>query len=272
MQDSSTSTAFRVVHATPERIRILIPQLRHDLVYADRCHQLAKSLDGITNVRINCAASSIIINYEPDVLTSQDVENHLAYCINQLIQLYPEREESLELKDTSPDVESTEESTLNLKDKIVEEAAENIGCSFGEKVGEVVGETVGSLLLGVEGAVIGTEVGALVGECLGEEIGDALIKARKCDSDSKKDLDAAKLTEILIEVEHEVPHVVEEAVGLGVGGVIGEVVGEVVGGMLLGPVGMVIGAEVGGLVGGEIGKELVEIAEHSDEISSDSKS
>jgi uncharacterized membrane protein len=272
MQDPSNNRAFRVVHATLGRIRVSIPQLRYDSIYADRCCQLASSLDGITNVRINPAASSMIVNYKPGVLASQDVENHIAYCISQLIQLHPPTQQPLELKNSSPEVESTESGKPNLKHHIVEEVDANIGSFFGEKVGEVVGETVGGFLLGVEGAKIGTEIGAFIGECLGEEVGDVIGETTESHSDPKKHPDMAELTEIITSAEREIPHTVQKAVGLGMGIVIGETVGEVVGGMLLGPLGMVIGAEVGGLIGGEVGEEFVEIAEHSREISSDSES
>ncbi|MGG6269456.1 HMA2 domain-containing protein [Leptolyngbya sp. AN03gr2] len=58
---------YQIVHNIAGRLRIRIPQLAHDAEFASRLSGFVESLAGVTQVRINPAASSIVIQYQPSV-------------------------------------------------------------------------------------------------------------------------------------------------------------------------------------------------------------
>lgn len=55
---------YQIVHSIAGRLRIRIPRLFGDTDFADRLNGLVASLEGVTDVRINSAACSIVITYE----------------------------------------------------------------------------------------------------------------------------------------------------------------------------------------------------------------
>ncbi len=57
-------TSFEVIHAIPGRLRIRVSRLRFDEPYALRLQGLLAAIDGVSGLRINPAAGSIIINCE----------------------------------------------------------------------------------------------------------------------------------------------------------------------------------------------------------------
>lgn len=68
-QDGSDSfpplcVKYKIVHQNERRIRLCIPQLAEDKAYADHLKHLVESIDGVADVRINPAASSIAVEYD----------------------------------------------------------------------------------------------------------------------------------------------------------------------------------------------------------------
>ncbi|MBF2073287.1 MAG: cation transporter [Synechococcales cyanobacterium C42_A2020_086] len=62
---------YQIVHAIPERLRIRIPLLATSPEYANKLQHRVESLQGVTSVRINLAAVSMIVTYKAKK-TSQD--------------------------------------------------------------------------------------------------------------------------------------------------------------------------------------------------------
>ncbi len=74
---------YQVVHTTVGRFRIRVPRLTDDSDYALKLDWLVESLDFVTSVRINPAASSIIVNYEASIVSSAVVQENLFTAIQQ---------------------------------------------------------------------------------------------------------------------------------------------------------------------------------------------
>lgn len=55
---------YQIVHSIAGRLRIRVPRLLSDRDFASRLQGLIESLEGVTEVRINSAACSIVISYE----------------------------------------------------------------------------------------------------------------------------------------------------------------------------------------------------------------
>jgi len=270
MEDQLAKIEYQVVHTTLGRIRLSIPRLRRDSEYASQLKQLVESFNFCINVRLNPAASSIIIDYEASAISDLVVQEHLCTCIQQACK-------TIHTTDPTPATPNHSDARLsdqknsehcnqgaqNQEAAIEEKVGELVGSKFGEVVGETVGQAVGGLLLGVGGAAIGADIGALLGESLGEECGGAVVHATADHEGKKTNLTPLSPQEVVLEVEHEAQHLVDKLVGLGVGECIGEIVGETVGGMLLGAPGMLIGAEIGACLGGELGEEIAETMEHA---------
>jgi len=73
----------QVVHTTAGRFRIRVPQVTNDLEYANKLNWLVESLDFVTSVRINPAASSLIVNYEASMVSIAAAQEKLFTCIQQ---------------------------------------------------------------------------------------------------------------------------------------------------------------------------------------------
>jgi hypothetical protein len=56
--------SFQVVHSTPGRVRLRVPQLAKDADYGHRLEQLILTTDGVTSVRVNRSAASVAIAYQ----------------------------------------------------------------------------------------------------------------------------------------------------------------------------------------------------------------
>ncbi|MDM9382144.1 hypothetical protein QUB80_15685 [Chlorogloeopsis sp. ULAP01] len=77
--------SYSIVHATPGRIRFRIPRLTRDSEYADKLKLMLESTPNITNVRVNPRSASIVINYQADTVSDEQMRSHLI----QLIQTAP---------------------------------------------------------------------------------------------------------------------------------------------------------------------------------------
>ncbi|MDZ8051401.1 MAG: HMA2 domain-containing protein [Aulosira sp. ZfuVER01] len=73
--------SYSVVHAIRGRIRFRIPRLAKDSEYANKLQRLIESDARITNVRINPAAASIAIAYQPGVISGEKMRSHLVNLI-----------------------------------------------------------------------------------------------------------------------------------------------------------------------------------------------
>ena len=57
----------KILHQTPGRIRVRIPRLKTDRVYANHLQSLLGSTENITNFRINADAASVVIHHIPNL-------------------------------------------------------------------------------------------------------------------------------------------------------------------------------------------------------------
>jgi copper chaperone CopZ len=161
-QSKPTETG-KIVHRLPGRVRVRIDRLHDDIKYGDDLKQAVTGLRGVTEVRINPLASSIVINYSPESLSEQNVLNslNLTFPIPRATKApieQPIADESAAPADTDL-VKEAEKFTAEVTSETV-----------GESIGEVVGETVGELLMGPIGLAIGAEIGAKIGGEIGESI------------------------------------------------------------------------------------------------------
>jgi cation transport ATPase len=101
---------YQVVHSTLGRCRIRVPRLADDLEFAQNLNRLVESLQFVTEVRINPAASSLIVNYKVSVVNFEDAEKYLstciekASCVQQANLIETSDEEIIEESDLIPEV------------------------------------------------------------------------------------------------------------------------------------------------------------------------
>ena len=72
--------SYSVAHAIPGRIRFRIPRLVKDSEYANKLKLVIES-DKTTNVRVNPTAGSIVVTYQPGVISDQQMRQHLVNLI-----------------------------------------------------------------------------------------------------------------------------------------------------------------------------------------------
>ena len=76
---------FEVVHAIPGRLRIQVPRIGYDGPYALRLQGLLEATDGITGVRLNSAAKSIIIKCEGAWCNDPDLQTNIVNSIGRAV-------------------------------------------------------------------------------------------------------------------------------------------------------------------------------------------
>ncbi len=74
---------YQVVHSVTGRFRLRIHRLQCDREYASKLAWLVESFAFVLSWRINPEARSIVVNYDPSLITSAQVEQHLATAIQQ---------------------------------------------------------------------------------------------------------------------------------------------------------------------------------------------
>jgi len=158
---------FRVIHQTLGRIRISVPRLRDDAAYAEQLTKLIQSLSFVTSIRVNPAAQSIIVHYDPSK-SDQEVLAGITTCYQQITPV-----------ETSVDLTPQPSASQPAKQH-AESEGELIARTSGEVIGEAIGEAIGELLLGPPGAVIGATVMEKVCESLAESIEEKIVS--KADS------------------------------------------------------------------------------------------
>ncbi|MER3435675.1 MAG: hypothetical protein C4288_20365 [Leptolyngbya sp. ERB_1_1] len=82
---------YQIVHSIVGRLRIRIPQLSRDAEFASRLSGFVESLAGVTQVRINPAASSIVIQYQPSSPAGAIVESAIHTCICKAQGIEPDQ-------------------------------------------------------------------------------------------------------------------------------------------------------------------------------------
>ena len=76
---------YQLVHIIVGRLRIRIPQLAWDEEFAHKLNGLVELLTFITSVRINPAASSLIVTYDPEQILDFMVQDLICGCISQAL-------------------------------------------------------------------------------------------------------------------------------------------------------------------------------------------
>ena len=66
---------YEVIHLTPERIRIRIPRLESDRAYRNRLNELVTNISGVTEVRINDLAQSLIVHHDAESNVLQQLKH-----------------------------------------------------------------------------------------------------------------------------------------------------------------------------------------------------
>jgi cation transport ATPase len=74
---------YEVVHSTTGRLRIRVPQLSWDHTFAQTLNRLVKALAFVTMVRINPAARSLVVIYEPTRVLAVTLQEQIAICIDK---------------------------------------------------------------------------------------------------------------------------------------------------------------------------------------------
>lgn len=80
-QEAITDVEFQVVHKIPGRIRLEISLLKSNESYRSVLEKLLESTKGITKVRINPIASSIVIKYDRQTISETDLKGQLSKAI-----------------------------------------------------------------------------------------------------------------------------------------------------------------------------------------------
>ncbi|MBV9389161.1 MAG: hypothetical protein JOZ78_22305 [Chroococcidiopsidaceae cyanobacterium CP_BM_ER_R8_30] len=77
-------TPFQIVHSCEGHLRVRISRLAYDAAYASYLKSLAESLDCVTKVRLNPAASSLVVEYDSNkVVTPDTVQKQVLTAIEQ---------------------------------------------------------------------------------------------------------------------------------------------------------------------------------------------
>lgn len=145
-------------------MRVRIDRLRYDIAYGNDLKQAVNVLKGVTEVRINPLASSIIITYQSSELPEQTILNCLAISVRIEEVVGEQLDQTITHESDSPPPPLASDLTEEAEELTAQIAA----VSIGETVGETVGEMVGEVLMGPAGMVIGAEVGATLGGEIGE--------------------------------------------------------------------------------------------------------
>ncbi len=81
--DSFRQFDSQVVHGVPGRFRLRVPRLQRDKQYAEKLNWFIGSLNGVTSVRINLLASSVVIYYEPSTTSSESLMTALLVALHR---------------------------------------------------------------------------------------------------------------------------------------------------------------------------------------------
>jgi hypothetical protein len=80
---------YTIVHSVPGRIRLHIPRIHSEGVYAKRVEKLLLAEDIVSGVRINRAASSLVIHYDGANLSDLELGMRLLQVLERAEQADP---------------------------------------------------------------------------------------------------------------------------------------------------------------------------------------
>lgn len=80
---SPQKIAYSVVHAVRGRVRLHVPRLLQDGIYASRLEKIAASDSKITSVRVNRAAGSITFTYDAKAVWETEIHSRLVELIQR---------------------------------------------------------------------------------------------------------------------------------------------------------------------------------------------
>ncbi|MGV0027834.1 HMA2 domain-containing protein [Phormidesmis priestleyi] len=84
LSDKAIATVpYGVVHQTKGRIRLRVPQLSQDPVYATRLEQFIKSYSFVTEVSLNSEARSLAVCYQSNQISSREIQEQIAIALHQ---------------------------------------------------------------------------------------------------------------------------------------------------------------------------------------------
>jgi hypothetical protein len=81
---------YTIVHSVPGRIRLRIPRLASDTLYARRLEKLLAADERVKHVRINRAAASLIIQYDGTGVSEVELGMYLLNILDQAEATIPE--------------------------------------------------------------------------------------------------------------------------------------------------------------------------------------
>ncbi len=105
---------YQIVHQIPERIRVKIPQLLRDERFVQKLQEQMANIKGITQIRINPLADSLILDFKEKLLSSQQVQAALAIALQQLAMdgVAPVSEQSVLAPPLANSLESAEVASI----------------------------------------------------------------------------------------------------------------------------------------------------------------
>ncbi|HEY9811271.1 MAG TPA: hypothetical protein V6D13_18255 [Halomicronema sp.] len=92
---------YKIVHAIPGRIRLQVPRVADDIEYAEYVDDLLMRNQGVSTVRINRIAASVLVNYDTAIVSDQEMRLYLSEVIDSQPKV-----------DDSPEVSVGEESIV----------------------------------------------------------------------------------------------------------------------------------------------------------------
>lgn len=83
---ATTSEDYTIVHSTPGRLRLRIPRLLSDGLYAKRLEKLLSADERVMGVRLNRAAASLVIFYDGTGVSELELGMRLLQILDQAEQ------------------------------------------------------------------------------------------------------------------------------------------------------------------------------------------
>ena len=103
---SDDSPTYTIVHSVPGRIRLRIPRVASEVDYARRLEMRLKADSHVLGVRINTAASSVVIQYQAEGMSDWE----LGMRLMSIIQEVDTEEQEEEAEEEIPSEEQEEEA------------------------------------------------------------------------------------------------------------------------------------------------------------------
>jgi hypothetical protein len=80
---------YTIVHSVPGRIRLRIPRLASDILYARRLEKLLSADERVKHVRVNRAATSLVIQYDGAGVSEVELGMYLLHILDQAAATVP---------------------------------------------------------------------------------------------------------------------------------------------------------------------------------------